>query len=320
MVTLNHQDFWQPTPNSLQRFSSVGSETQTMAVAEQLNTSREEASGYSLENNVLEEEDRVMNFASEIDRFSRPVSPDTYPKDAPAADNYPSYPEEVALYPSSRVSSTASVTGLDGPGTMRVFDVFEDEHMQFTANRRKRALEDLSIPSPKRRRYPYLTTISATKSRGRRTNRPEAENSSFHGEEDYADNHLAGLGNAIRYLKRFYSHAYGIIATSTISIENPVRQATTVQARQTTTRRKWTSEDDRHLFKLRDSQKLPWSRMLHVRRKDDSIRYHQRKYQSWRKEEGKIGIVGDFCLSQATIVLFVSMPNFHLASTSTSHC
>ena len=236
----------------------------------------------------------MLSPASETDQLSRPVSPDAYPDDAPAADNYPNYPEEVALYPSSRVSSTASVTGIDGPGTTRVFDVFEDDHMQFTPSRRKRALGDPGIPSPKRRRYPTSTTINATKSRGRRTSQSEAESSSFHSEEDYADNHLVGLGNAIRYLKRFYSlstveaklsddladadllkenlaiiqlatktlqHAYGIIATSTLSIANPIRQATTVQARQTTTREKWTPEDDRRLLDLRDSQRWPWDRI-----------------------------------------------------------
>lgn len=64
MVTLNHQNFWHQTPNSPQRCCSVGSGDQTIVVAEQLNTSREnrEASDYSLENNVQEEEDRVMNF------------------------------------------------------------------------------------------------------------------------------------------------------------------------------------------------------------------------------------------------------------------
>lgn len=73
MVTLNHQNFWQPTTNSPQRGSSVGSETQTIVVTEQLNTSREsrEASGYSLENNVPEEEDRVMNFGKlNLQRFA----------------------------------------------------------------------------------------------------------------------------------------------------------------------------------------------------------------------------------------------------------
>ncbi|KAJ5784658.1 uncharacterized protein N7503_009870 [Penicillium pulvis] len=86
MVTLHHQEFCQPITNLPQRESR-------------------EANGYSLENNVPEEEDRVMNFASETGRLSRPVSPDANPNDAPAAvhyPNYPNYPKEVAHYPSSR--------------------------------------------------------------------------------------------------------------------------------------------------------------------------------------------------------------------------
>ena len=195
------------------------------------------------------------------------------------------------------------MTGLDGPGTTRVFDVFEEDHTsqsgehnhgQFTVNRRKSALEDLRISSTKARLYPNPTAVTTSNSRRRWKSQPGAGSSSFHGEESYPDDHLAGLGNAIRYLKRFYSlntaeakfsddladadilkenlavvqlatktlqHAYGIIATSSIAIENPVRQATTVQARQTITRKKWTVEDDRRLLRLRDCQKLPWSRI-----------------------------------------------------------
>ena len=73
MVTLNHQNFWQPTPNSPRRCSSVGSETQTIVITEQLNTSREscEEGGYSQKNNVLEEEGRVMNFGKlNLQRFA----------------------------------------------------------------------------------------------------------------------------------------------------------------------------------------------------------------------------------------------------------
>ncbi|KAJ6137352.1 hypothetical protein N7471_003838 [Penicillium samsonianum] len=288
MVTLDHQNFWQPTPNSPQRCSSIGSDTQTALVAEELKDSGERRG--------------VGYYTSETGRHSRSISPNLYHNDASATDSYPDYPEEVALYPSCRVSSTPSVTGFDGPGTTRVFDVFEDDHNRqngennhehFTANRRKGMLEDLRISSTKGRLYPNSTAAKKTKSRRRRS-QPGAGNSSLHDEESYADDYLAGLGNAIRYLKRFYSlstaeakfsddladaniikenlavvqlatktlqHAYGIIATSTIALENPVWQATTVQARQTITRRKWTVEEDRRLLRLRDSQKLPWSRI-----------------------------------------------------------
>ncbi|KAJ5406078.1 hypothetical protein N7465_007362 [Penicillium sp. CMV-2018d] len=213
-----------------------------------------------------EEEGRVMNFASDTDRLSRPVSPDAYPDDAPAADNYPNYPEEVALYPSSRVSSTASVTGLDGPGTTRVFDVFEDDHVQFTPSRKKRALGDPSIPSPKRRRYPTSTTTNATK-RARDAIRylkrfytlstVEAKFSDDLADADILKENLAVIQLATKTLQ----HAYGIITTSTLSIANPIRQATTVQASGTTTREKWTPEDDCRLLDLRGSQSWPWDRI-----------------------------------------------------------
>ena len=195
------------------------------------------------------------------------------------------------------------MTGLDGPGTTRVFDVFEEDHTsqsgqhnhgQFSVNQRKSALEDLGISSTKGRLYPNPTAMNTPKSRRRQKSQPGAGSSSFHGEESYADDHLAGLGNAIRSLKRFYSlstveakfsddladadifkenlavvqlatktlqHAYGIIATSSISIQNPIRQATTVQSQQTITRKKWTVEEDRRLVRHRDSQKLSWSRI-----------------------------------------------------------
>ncbi|OQD80567.1 hypothetical protein PENANT_c034G08455 [Penicillium antarcticum] len=303
MVTLNHQNFWQPpTTNTPQRCPSICSETQTVVVTEQLNTSGGSREGgyYRLENNVPQEEHMAEDVAAEIGWLPPSISPDVCQSDASAADNYP---EEVALYPSSRVSSTPSVTGLDGPGTTRVFDVFEDDHTrqcgehnhsQLPANGRERAWADISNSSPKRHRYHESTAMNAAKPRGRRGSQPKAESPSFESEERDADNHLAGLGNAIRYLKRFYSlataeakfsdnladadilkenlsvlqlatktlqHAYGIIATSTTALEHPVRQATTVQARQTITRRKWSVEDDNRLVKLRDSQKLPWSRI-----------------------------------------------------------
>ncbi|KAF2999098.1 hypothetical protein E8E15_000321 [Penicillium rubens] len=297
MVTLNHQSFWQPpTTKSPQRCSSICSETQTVVMTEELNASGESCEGgcCNLGNNVPQEEHRAEDVALEIGRFSPSISPNVYQSDASAANNYPDYPQEVALYPSSRASSTPSATGLDGPGTTRVFDVFgDDDNGDLTANGSKCAWEDLNSSYPKRPGCLNSTAMNATKSRRRRTSQPKAERSSFESEESYADN-LAGLGNAIRYLKRFYSlataeakfsddladadilkeniavlqvatktlqYAYGIIATSATVIGDPVRQATTVQARHTITRRKWSVEDDSRLLKLRDSQKLPWNRI-----------------------------------------------------------
>ncbi|CAG8141763.1 unnamed protein product [Penicillium salamii] len=63
---------------------------------------------------------------------------------------------EVALYLSSR--DTAFVIGLEGPGTTRVFDVFEDDgirqsdggyYRDCNLNERKRALEYSNISSSK---------------------------------------------------------------------------------------------------------------------------------------------------------------------------
>ncbi|KAL2836627.1 hypothetical protein BJY01DRAFT_251879 [Aspergillus pseudoustus] len=41
--------------------------------------------------------------------------------------NFPEYPPEVALYASPQTDGSPSVTGLDGPGSSRVFDVFADD-------------------------------------------------------------------------------------------------------------------------------------------------------------------------------------------------
>jgi hypothetical protein len=70
----------------------------------------------------------MIPLASEISRLFLSIWPSVYQNNASAADTYPDYPEEVALYPSSRISSTPSATGLNGPRTTRVFDVFEVDH------------------------------------------------------------------------------------------------------------------------------------------------------------------------------------------------
>lgn len=53
-------------------------------------------------------------------------------RDTPATATCSDYPDftEVALYPSSRVSSSPSVTDLDGAGTSRVFNVFQDDPVE----------------------------------------------------------------------------------------------------------------------------------------------------------------------------------------------
>ncbi|KAJ6056946.1 hypothetical protein N7460_000220 [Penicillium canescens] len=245
-----------------------------------------------------------MGFVSEPNELPRANSPDLYHNDElSTAGNYPDYPEEVALYPSSRVSDTPSVAGLEGPGTTRVFDVFEDDRIRQSdgeyyrncaPKERKRALENSNTSPPKRRRYRTSTVTNANKPRGKRASPLGAGDPPLENTEGYSDSNLAGLRNAIGYLKRAYSlvtaeakfsddiagadilkenlsvlqlatktlqHAYGIIATSTTAMENVAREATTVQQRSTFTRSKWTVEDDHRLLRLRDSQNLSWSRI-----------------------------------------------------------
>ncbi|KAI2766166.1 hypothetical protein DTO012A8_8618 [Penicillium roqueforti] len=113
MVTLNHQRFWQPLPRASVRRSSTGSETQTTDVVRQSDAPEERnEADYTLGCNVPQEERSTLSL--EPGEPPRANSPELYLNDAAsAAGNYPDYPEEVALYPSSR--DTASVTGLEGP-------------------------------------------------------------------------------------------------------------------------------------------------------------------------------------------------------------
>lgn len=103
-----------------------------------------EAKGDTLENNVLEEERNTESFGkwhildysppfsrintvssvTESGGLSRAFSPHRYPNNADdSIENYLDYPEEVALY-LSLVSDAPLVTGLYGPRTIRVFNVF----------------------------------------------------------------------------------------------------------------------------------------------------------------------------------------------------
>lgn len=321
MVTLNHQRFWQPLPRASVRRSSTGSETQTIDVVRHSDAPEERnEADYTLGNNVPQEERSTLSLGKTYFKHPPPMplgintvspilepgeppranSPELYLNDAAsAAGNYPDYPEEVALYPSSR--DTASVTGLEGPGTTRVFDVFEDDgtrqsdggyYRDCNPNERKRALGYSNISSPKRRRHRTSTVTNANKPRGRRAHKSGAGNLPSEITEGGSAGNLAGLRNAIGYLKRAYSvvtaeakfsddlagaeilkenlavlqlatktlqHAYGIIATSTTAMENSVREDTTVKPRPGFTRRKWTPEDGRRLLRLKDSQKLSWS-------------------------------------------------------------
>jgi len=94
--------------------------------------------------------------------------------------DHPDYPEEVTLHPSSRGSSSPSVTGLDGPGTSRVFDVFQDDpaeqerenvHAQSSVRGKKRTLEGPYSPR-KRPQTGYLSTADSKIATTRRRRSP----------------------------------------------------------------------------------------------------------------------------------------------------
>jgi hypothetical protein len=134
----------------------------------------------------------------------------------PISGNSPDYPEEVGLYPPFRAGDTPSVTGLDGPGTTRVFDVFQDERSEQNdgedyryplPNKRKRASENSKAPSRKRHRHETSTATNLTKPRGRRASHLRARDS-LSQKQNYSVGNLAVLQHAIGYLKRAYNVAY----------------------------------------------------------------------------------------------------------------
>jgi hypothetical protein len=66
-------------------------------------------------------------------------------------------------------------------------------------------LEDSNTSSPKRRRYRTSTVTNANKPRGKRASPLGAGDLPLKNIEGYAASNLAGLRNAIGYLKRTYS-------------------------------------------------------------------------------------------------------------------
>ena len=218
-----------------------------------------------------------------------------------AADNYidhPNYPEEVSLSPYSPASSSSpSVTGLDGPGTSRIFDVFQDDpaeqehehvhvHARPGAKGRKRALEEPS--SPRKRPHARNTIAADTSMSTRRRGYSKDEVPSL--DEKHHPHKLTSIQDSIQYLKHFYNlasaeaqfsddsmnggicdenlavvgstikclqHSYGIVATSNMSIDGIDAPASAIERRLG----RWSSQDERHLLELRDSRKLPWSQI-----------------------------------------------------------
>lgn len=153
---------------------------------------------------------RLVSDPRRLSRASSPVL--CYDDTLSASRNFLDYPEEVALYPSSRASGTPSVTGLEGPRTTKVFDVFHDDYSgqndrenyrYLTSNKRKRVSENSSTSLRKRRRYRTSTALNESNLRGRRASQLGARDSSS---QNIASN-LAMLQNAIGFLKRAYNVA-----------------------------------------------------------------------------------------------------------------
>ena len=155
--------------------------------------------------------------ASAPDITSRATSPGFSHDDTLSlSGNAPDYPEEVGLYPPFRANDTPSVTGLQGPGTTRVFDVFQEnrserndgEHHRYPlSNKRKRASENARALPRKRNRHGTSTATALKTSRGRRASHLRAENSSSQ-DQSYSAGNLAVLRHAMGYLKRAYNVAY----------------------------------------------------------------------------------------------------------------
>lgn len=190
--------------------------------------------GYPPENNVLQEEhitesvgkayhklllrtlfeSNVGSLVSDPRGLSRASSPGLCQDDTlSASGNFPGYPEEVGLFPSSRASCTPSVTGLDGPGTTRVFDVFRDDgngqndtknYRNSASSKRKRDSENSSACLRKRHSYGTGTFVNVTTPRGRRAKQLGAGNSSSQNTKSYSASNLAMLQNTIEYLRRVY--------------------------------------------------------------------------------------------------------------------
>lgn len=240
----------------------------------------------------------VIILVSQNRQSAEDVMHETSARDTAGADtysDYPDYPEEVALYPSSRVSSSPSVTGLDGPGTSRVFDIFQNDpaehegenaHVRSSVRGKKRAL--VRPDSPRKRpqtRYFHTSDPEITT-----TKRCSPKERPFQEEESHSHKQ-SGLRKSIRYLEYYYGlssaqaqfsddlvdrginkenlvvvqnaikflqHSYGIIATSNLLTNETKNDLSTTRRRHSATNQRWEAEEDHLLSGLRDGQKLEW--------------------------------------------------------------
>ncbi|OJZ83370.1 hypothetical protein ASPFODRAFT_210178 [Aspergillus luchuensis CBS 106.47] len=177
---------------------------------------------------------------------------------AATCSDHPGYPEEVALYPSSRGSSSPSVTGLDGPGTSRVFDVFQDDpaeqdrenvHAQSSVRGKKRTLEGLYSPR-KRPQTGYLNTADSKTAMTRRRRSPKDKRPLQDEENDLVDGDiykesLVVVQNAIKFLQ----HSYGIIATSNLLTNETENDTSTTMRRYSAAEASPTSQPGRAVTK-----------------------------------------------------------------------
>ncbi|CAI7605787.1 unnamed protein product [Penicillium manginii] len=300
MVTLNHQRFWQPTTGISRECSDNGPQHDSSGVSGQSITHVErcEADGYVLWKSRPHDGNELEDFDSQNRQSAEETIHETSARDTPAADtysDYPDYPEEVALYPSSRVSSSPSVTGLDGPGTSRVFDVFQDDpaeqerenvRVRSSVRGKKRALERPDSPR-KRRQTRHLHTSDPEITTTRRCSPKERP---FQDEESHSHKQSV-LIKSIGYLEYYYGlasaqaqfsddlvdgginkenlvvvqnaikfvqHSYGIIATSKLLTNETENDLSTTRRRHSATSQRWEVEEDHLLSDLRDDQKLEW--------------------------------------------------------------
>ncbi|CAG7918970.1 unnamed protein product [Penicillium olsonii] len=226
--------FWQLLPRASVRHSLTGSETQTTNVVRQSDTPEERnKANYILECNMPQEEYSILSLGKTYFKHPPPIplrintispilepnkppqanSPELYLNNtALAARNYPDYPKEIALYPSSQ--DTISVTNLEDPSTTRVFDIFKDNNTKqndrgyyrdYNPNKKKQALEYSKTSSPKQYQHQTSTVTNANKPQGRQTHKPEARNSPNEITEGNSAGNLTDLKNTIRYLKYTYS-------------------------------------------------------------------------------------------------------------------
>lgn len=224
--------------------------------------------------------------------------PETSASNISTAEDYcghPDYPEMVALFPDSRASSSSpSVTGIDGPGTSRIFDVFQDDptteerehvyvHTRPSTRGQKRAREkanSLRKRAQSRNSIDLDTTMS--------TRRVYLDDDFSSLEKNTYSHKLTRIRESIQYLKYFcklasaeaqfsdnlvnggicdenlavvgstiknLQHSYGIIATSNLSSGGIDLIASDFEQRQG----KWSIQDERQLLDLRDFKKLSWS-------------------------------------------------------------